>query len=845
MDHYKFDKKVNSRFLTKQGGHKMKTKKKTTIILTLLMAGLFLSSHKLFPQQTASQLYEKALYLEEARGELQGAIDIYNQLAENQDADQSLKAKALLHMGMCYEKLGSEKARQAYRDVINRYPEQAEEAAIARERMTSLDAYVAELNTKAEQHMKEGNELFKMWEYEDAIKEYEDAITLRPNTLLAMNAQYSIGHSLYRAGKYEDAFATFTNLVEANPESNIAPVTELMLSQVQYAMEKDNNQGAALINPDEDTFVDPETGITYTKINAFVGKNDLIRYTTGWSGISPDGRFLVFENKIIPVDGSDPFALVEKDAFRIVYSPDMQKAAFYADSAIWMVPVSPETGQSAGPPVILVKGNYKFQHPISWSPDGEKIAFSRRDKIITDNIWTISISDGELKPVSNFEGHEQSPVWSPDSKNIAFVNNRSIFLFSTESNETKMIIENGLLPVWSPDGKWLIYTIAGASNLYSMDRHKSYKIKSPDQVSDFIGFTPNGRKMLFYRPSYEEVWQFKAVSTSGGPSFSPAPNDHVYDARWSTDGKVILALSKTKNGDYIFKSIPIDGGDPLPIKIDLTNLKGDPFPVRGSPDLSKLTFWISRDDNSIDLYLAPLSIEKASTTGPARLIFEGWSGGPYSTSFSWSPDGSNLALIHEEDIWIVPLEGGSPLQITNTPEHELWPNWSPDGKMIAYLTISKDKRIAHVIPATGGISKITHNDIVTGNWGPDSKSVAILSNGEISVISLTGEKLRHIVALKDLGLDDSSSPKYSPDGKQIAFFGNSGTKSIIYLYSLEDEKFTRLAEENPDTPKYALEWSPDGKWLSYQTSEEEKIRPESTMWEVDFEEIKQKLLSRE
>jgi TolA-binding protein len=249
----------------------MKTKK-TTLILILLMAGLFLTNHEIFPQQTASQLYEKALYLEEARGELQGAIDIYNQLAENPDAAQSLKAKALLHMGLCYEKLGSEKARQAYRDVINRYPEQAEEAAIARERMTSLDAYVAELNTKAEQHMKQGNELFKMWEYDDAIKEYEDAITLRPNTLLAMNAQYSIGHSLYRAGEYEDAMATFTNLIEENPESNIAPVTELMLYQVQHAMENDENPGRARSYSDENKIVDPETGIAYKKIKTFTEK---------------------------------------------------------------------------------------------------------------------------------------------------------------------------------------------------------------------------------------------------------------------------------------------------------------------------------------------------------------------------------------------------------------------------------------------------------------------------------------------------------------------------------------------------------------------------------------------
>ena len=150
-----------------------------------------------------------------------------------------------------------------------------------------------------------------------------------------------------------------------------------------------------------------------------------------------------------------------------------------------------------------------------------------------------------------------------------------------------MIIENGLRPKWSSDSKWLHYLIAGSVNLFSLDQHKSYKFKSPDQVSDFIGFTPDGRKMLFYWPSYEHIWKFKAVSISGGPSYSPAPNDYVYDARWSIDSKVILALSKSINGDFIFKSIPIDGGEPLPIKIDVTNLNGDPFPVKGSPDLSK------------------------------------------------------------------------------------------------------------------------------------------------------------------------------------------------------------------------------------------------------------------
>ena len=71
----------------------MKTKK-TIFIPVLLMAGLLLSSIEMLSQQSTDQLFEKALYLEEAKGELQDAIEIFHQIAENQDADQSLQAKA-------------------------------------------------------------------------------------------------------------------------------------------------------------------------------------------------------------------------------------------------------------------------------------------------------------------------------------------------------------------------------------------------------------------------------------------------------------------------------------------------------------------------------------------------------------------------------------------------------------------------------------------------------------------------------------------------------------------------------------------------------------------------------
>jgi len=57
----------------------MKTHKKC-LILILTITGLFLSGIEVFPQQRTEELYEKALYLEEAKGELKQAIDLYQEI---------------------------------------------------------------------------------------------------------------------------------------------------------------------------------------------------------------------------------------------------------------------------------------------------------------------------------------------------------------------------------------------------------------------------------------------------------------------------------------------------------------------------------------------------------------------------------------------------------------------------------------------------------------------------------------------------------------------------------------------------------------------------------------------
>jgi len=844
----------------------MKTKK-TTIILILLMAGLFLTNHEIFPQQTASQLYEKALYLEEARGELQGAIDIYYQLAENQDAAQSLKAKALLHMGMCYEKLGSEKARQAYRDVINRYPEQAEEAAIARERMTSLDAYVADLNAKAEQHMKKGNELYKRWAYEDAVKEYENAIKLRPNTLLAMNAQYSIGHSLYRAGNYEDAMATFTNLMEENPESTIAPVTELMLSQVQYAMKNNKNTATAKNNSDEYTIVDPETGITFNKIKTFTGKNDVIEWTPGTS-LSPNGKFLLKSNTLIPMDGSDPFEFTDMQVGFSVWSPDGNTLAFTSgDSSIFIVPVSSETGKTTGTPKNLIKRDISCNLSyLTWSSDGKKIfyhLFNYPEKEYME-IFSVNIKDGVITALTTESIPQYYPACSPDGQTIAFKGPyRDLWICPTEGGAAKKLRDNGYVqPNWTPDGNWIFgdgtaYGGPRSLNFLRLSDNFEFELTPPVKTGTYLTLTPEGKTLLFYRPSYQLIWGMKIASATGGPPNEPLPHLPAYGARWAKNSKMIIIDSEENinmdEGDQATRVVPISGGDSYVLDLDM-ELPGELFHTSLSPDQKNLFFKVAKQNDSVDLYMAPISIEVARVTGTPTRIFENWNcTGAYNTRMSVSHDGKKLAFIHNVDIWIYNLEDGSLKQITKSPEVKKWVSWSPDNRMISYWAFVENpdwNLETRIIPSEGGDPIKTLKDcrIYPGGWSPNCESVIMYLKDSLVLYNIITDEMKGIKEFISHRFDDIGNTSWSPDGNSILVDGieevNSEKRYHLCQVPVNGGEITELATGDYNF-KYDISYSPDGKWICYCYEKMEKVRPESTLWEADFEEIKQKLLSQE
>jgi Tol biopolymer transport system component len=712
---------------------------------------------------------------------------------------------------------------------------------------------------EAQQHFEKANELLKRMAYEAAIDEYNKVIGLSPNSRIAQDAQYWIGQSHFRAGRLDAAQATFAKLIEAYPTSAIVPVTKLMVGRVEQAKENEETRRAMSDAADKGFIIDPGTGVKYTKIVALTGKNDVIEDTTypnrlDLFQLSPNGKFILYEKLVVPLDGSDPFDLVDIPADRTTWSPDGRNVAFYSEDGIYMVPVSPETARPAGPVRKLLDGRYRWGL-VSWSPDGKKLAFRRTGDENSDisggDIWTISVKDGSLTQVTSAPAHKFGPAWSPDGKTIVYAimkDSLSFWLISAEGGVPRKIIEPGgrCVPFWSPDGKWILYTLEGKIHLFGLNDDHELEIVPPSEVvGDFLSWSPDGRKMLFYRPSYDYKYGLKVVSAFGGPPFDLARYLQLYawNLAWS-DNNNIITQGENEEGNVVFWIVPLSGSDPILLDMDVS-VDGSPFPISVSPNVKKLAFTVGRDDGTDDLFTVPISLQDARTMDPAIKIFDRWNAAPGMPA-SWSPDGNKFAMIHRGDLWIAFSNGDRPVQITKTPELEHGRlEWSPDGRMIHYIVRhSQAARTSYVVSVSDGKTK---KILDTGPgrihaWSPDSKKLVIESEGLISIVSIEDGGTRQIAKLENLGLYRVFDLRSSPDGKYIACVGNhikKGPSGPIFVIPVEGGKVTTLSTDDT-SEKYRLFWSPDGRWISYNSEGSVKVRPEGTMWKADFEEIVKK-----
>ena len=197
---------------------------------------------------------------------------------------------------------------------------------------------------------------------------------------------------------------------------------------------------------------------------------------------------------------------------------------------------------------------------------------------------------------------------------------------------------------------------------------------------------------------------------------------------------------------------------------------------------------------------------------------------------AWSPDGKQIAFMSNftgrNNLWLVPAEGGWPVQLTISDQRQASPAWSPDGRWIAYISDHDGDEqwdIFLVSPANGDVINLTNTPAISEEspaWAPDSRHLAYQvkpqtsSTYEIDVMDILTRKVRHLTTGTAANLGNNS-PIWSRDGKRIAYTQQhaAGKDSNVFVAEVASGKSTLVTPHEGEHNFSAADWSPDGKKL--------------------------------
>lgn len=218
----------------------------------------------------------------------------------------------------------------------------------------------------------------------------------------------------------------------------------------------------------------------------------------------------------------------------------------------------------------------------SWSPDGTRIAFTS-DRDGNNELYIMDANGSNQQRLTNTTYSEWFPSWSPDGNALVFYSdlhgNRDIFTMNLATNQTVRLTSNPAnetYPTWSPDGSKIAFTYEydeNTADIYVVNSDGTNLTQLTNTKGNwFPAWSPDGSLIAFHSDrggNYQLYTMRPDGSNQIRISFSPA-ND--YDASWSSDGNWI-AFNSDRTGSREIYMINVSTGAELRLTNNSVNDK--------------------------------------------------------------------------------------------------------------------------------------------------------------------------------------------------------------------------------------------------------------------------------